>query len=330
MDIYQLKATLDKGKTFPVYVLSGEEEFLIREALSAIKAKLLKDTDINISLIAFEANESVASKVFDELRTRSFFANKNKLVVIENADLFVEKNRDKLEGYLLNPSHYAHMVLICKTWDKRTRLATIVEKAGAFIDCKKLNDRSLPGWIIARAQHYQKKVSPVVARRLIEDVGNNLAILDRHLEKLSIYAENKATIDEEDIDSLVGIDRTRTIFELTDAVAQRNVTLALKILQQMLVHGEDSSKIIGLLSWQIKRLWMAKQILKQGGSEQSVVAELKIVPLFARRFFEQVKLCSEEDLSKKHALLLETDISTKSSSLENRLLLEFLVYRLCT
>jgi len=127
----------------------------------------------------------------------------------------------------------------------------------------------------------------------------------------------------------VGVDRDRTVFELTEAVAQRNVTLALKVLIQMLSHGEDSARIISLLAWQIKRLWRAKQLLQQGENEQKVASELQIIPFFAKRFFEQVKRYSVEDLAKNHELLLETDVKTKTSSMNTQLLLELLVYRLC-
>ena len=42
------------------------------------------------------------------------------------------------------------------------------------------------------------------AQRLIDDVGNNLAILDKHLEKLSIYLGERTTISEQDVNALVG------------------------------------------------------------------------------------------------------------------------------
>jgi DNA polymerase-3 subunit delta len=56
---------------------------------------------------------------------------------------------------------------------------------------------------------------------------------------------------------------------------------------------------------------------------------LQVVPFFAKRFFEQVKLFAEEDLMKKHALLLEADVKSKTSSFGTQLLLELLVYKLC-
>lgn len=329
MDIYQFKALLEKDKKFPIYVFYGDEDFFINEAYSAVKTHSLKGTDPSLSLVEFKGDETSGGVIFDELRTLPFFASKNKLVAVEEADDFVEKNRETLEKYLQTPASHTSLVLVCNKWDKRMKLATLVDKVGISIECKRLKDHQLPNWIFTRAKHYKKNISPVAAQKLVEDVGNNLAIIDKHLEKLSIYLGEKATIDERDVDALVGVDRNRTVFELTDAVAQRNVAGAIKILGQMLTHGEDSVRIISLLSWQIKRLWRAKQILKQGGDDHKITAELQIVPFFAKRFFEQVKLYTEEDLMKKHALLLETDVKSKTSSFGTQLLLELLVYKLC-
>lgn len=329
MDVYQFKTLMKKDKKFPMYVFFGDEEFFIHEALSAVKANVLKDSDPSIALIELSGDEVSGGVIFDELRTLPFFTCKNKLVVVEEADDFIEKNREILEKYLLTPPGHAHLVLVCNKWDKRTKLATLTDKIGISIECKKLKDHLLPNWVQTHTKHYKKEITARAAQRLIDDAGNNLAILDKHLEKLSIYLGEKATIDERDVDALVGVDRNRTVFELTDAVAQKNVTSALKILSQMLAHGEDSVRIVSLLAWQIKRLWRAKQILNQGGNEQKVTSELQIIPFFAKRFFEQVKFYTEENLMKNHALLLETDIKSKTSSFSTQLLLELLVYKLC-
>lgn len=324
MDIHQLKE-----KVFPIYVFFGDEEFFIHEALSTVKACLLRDSDPGVSLIEFEGDEVTGGTLFDELRTVPFFASKNKVIVVEDADKFVEKNRQTLEKYLQAPASHSNLVLICSKWDKRTKLATLADKVGASVECKKLKDHQLSGWINARAKFYKKTITAKASQILIDNVGNNLAILNKHLEKLSIYLGDRAAIDEKDIETLVGIDRNRTVFELTESVAQRDTISALKILDQMLTHGEDSVKIISLLAWQMKRLWRAKQMVNQGVVESKIASELQVIPFFAKRFFEQVKLFTEEDLTRKYALLLETDIKSKTSSFNTQLLLELLVYKLC-
>ena len=95
---------------------------------------------------------------------------------------------------------------------------------------------------------------------------------------------------------------------------------ALKVLSQMLTHGEDSVRIISLLAWQIKRLWRAKQILKQGGDEHKVSTELQVVPFFCKNVSLSRSNCILKRSHEKHALLLETDVKSKTSSFGTQLL----------
>ncbi|MBM4055344.1 MAG: DNA polymerase III subunit delta [Planctomycetes bacterium] len=329
MDIQELKTSIAKNKNYPVFVIFGDEEFFVKEALTTIKNALSDNSDPSSPVIEISGNETPAPVVFNELRKRSFFQKNNKLVIVTNADNLVEKNKDSLENYLQKPSSHSNLILVCNKWDKRTKLSKLTEKTGSITDCQRIKDYQLPNWLITRAKHYKKTISLKTAQRLAEDVGNNLAILDMHLEKLSIYKDNKPTIDESDIEALVIADRNRTIFELTDAVAQKNISQALKILNQMLIHGENSVKIITLLAWQIRRLWRARQLLAQGKDENIISSELQIVPYFKKRFFDQVKNFTEHDLMKKHAVLLESDIQSKTSSFNKQLLLELLVHTLC-
>lgn len=80
MDIYQFKTLMNKGKTFPVFVFYGDEEFFIHEALTAAKANLLKDKDPSIALVEFNGNEISGGVVFDELRTVPFFPDRKSVV----------------------------------------------------------------------------------------------------------------------------------------------------------------------------------------------------------------------------------------------------------
>ncbi|MCF6150376.1 MAG: DNA polymerase III subunit delta [Candidatus Kuenenia sp.] len=329
MDIQELKTSIAKNKNCPVSVIFGEEEFFIKEAVTMIKTALIDKNDPNSPVIEMSGNDTPAATIFNELRKRSFFQKSNKLVIVINADSFVEKNKDSLESYLQNPSPYSDLILVCTKWDKRTKLSKLTEKIGRVVDCQKIKDYQLPNWLVARAKYYKKTINLKTAQRLAEDVGNNLAILDMHLEKLAIYNDKKNAIEESDIDALVIADRNRTIFELTDAVAQKNFSQAFKILNQMLIHGENSVKIITLLAWQIRRLWRARQLLAQGKDENAISSELQVVPYFKKRFFEQVKNFTENDLMKKHASLLESDILSKTSTFNKQLLLELLIYKLC-
>jgi DNA polymerase-3 subunit delta len=329
MDLEHLKKVISKGQISPVYLLHGEEEFFIRESLTLLKSAFLKGSDVSTSLMELDGREATGGAVFDELRTTPLFgATGKRMVVVENADDFIGKHSNLLEKYLDTHVPYSCLVLICKKLDKKTKLAKKINRISGDIDCKRLKEYQLDLWISLRARHYGKTTTPQAVQSLKECIGNKLSLLDKHLEKLSIYLDERTKIEEDDIENLVSVNRTRTIFELTDAMAQKNTERALKVLSQLLAAGEDSVRIISMLAWQIKRLWQAKHILNKGGKAETVASELGI-RFYLREFITQTEHFTEASLQKKHEQLLLADFQSKTSGINERLLLECLVYKLC-
>lgn len=330
MDFEQLKKVISKGQFAPVYILHGEEEFFIRDALLLLKSAFLKGSDPSTSLTEFDGTEVTGAAVFNELRTTPLFgAAGRRMVIVENADDFIGKHKNLLEKYLEAHTSYSCLVLICKKLDKRTTLAAKVNRIGGEIECKRLNESHLSPWVSLRARHYGKAITPQAVQFLTEAIGSRPGLLDKHLEKLSIYLDKRPTIQEDDVENLVSVNRTRTIFELTEAMAQKNTERALKVLNQLLVAGEDSIRIISMLAWQIKRLWQAKQILNKGGKSETVASELRIHPYFLRDFIKQTEHFTETSLQKKYENILLADFQSKTSAMDGQLLLECLVYKLC-
>ena len=67
-------------------------------------------------------------------------------------------------------------------------------------------------------------------------------------------------------------------FDLTEALARKDIAQALKIFHFFYEMSEDITMIVGLLHWQLKRLWQAKKILAHGGGPNDVARTLRIPP----------------------------------------------------
>lgn len=333
MDFEHFKRVISKGQVAPLYVLHGEDEFFIRESLSLLKSMFLKGSDPSTSLTEFDgmdATDPPQAGIFNELRTTPLLGAAGKrMVIVENADDFIGKYKNLLEKYLETHAPYSCLVLICKKFDKRTTLSAKINRIGGEIECKRLNEFELSLWIQQRARHYGKTVTPQAIQSLMEAIGNKPALIDKHLEKLSIYLDKRPTIQEDDVENLVRVNRTRTVFELTEAIAQKNTEKALKVLNQLLVAGEEGVKIISMLTWQIRRLWQAKHILSTGKKAETVASELKINPYYLKDFIKQTGHFTEVSLQKKYEHILLADFQKKTSAMDEQLLLECLVYKLC-
>ena len=121
----------NKANNLPVYVVSGNEYFLKKQALNRIKKQFFleggvkegliefngKDTSSNFTVNQTEGNATQKVKVsalfndiFDEVKTAPMFG-KRKLIIVENADGFLAKYQEKVSEYIKNPFRINCMIL---------------------------------------------------------------------------------------------------------------------------------------------------------------------------------------------------------------------------
>jgi DNA polymerase III delta subunit len=93
--------------------------------------------------------------------------------------------------------------------------------------------------------------------------------------------------------------------------------------------GKKPYEIIGLLCWHFKRILKAKALLSKGSTENAIGQLLRIPRRNARDFFTQVRSFSSDQIEKKMALLLETDLSIKRPKYSPSLIMEFAIIKLC-
>ena len=66
---------------------------------------------------------------------------------------------------------------------------------------------------------------------LVDHIGNDLSRLKNEIEKISVNLSNRRTITEDDIENYVGISKEFNVFELQDAISQKNLPKAIRIIQ---------------------------------------------------------------------------------------------------
>lgn len=99
-------------------------------------------------------------------------------------------------------------------------------------------------WIVQRAKNRDVTLDVHAAEMLATRIGANAGQLEIELHKLVTAAGSSHPISKTLIEALVPLTRTGGIFDLSNAISERNLPLSLSILQQLLYQGESA---IGLL-----------------------------------------------------------------------------------
>lgn len=332
MQYAEFRAGFDPNQVAPAYVIHGDEYFFVREALAALRDGALKKSDRNMCCTEFDGSEVEPRALLDELRTMPFGGTR-RVVILSSPGKFLA-DEDKLEllrRYLLKPTPSSCLVIVADSWDGRTAAAKLLARHSVLIECKPLQWRMVQAWLMDRArQAYGKALTADACQQLQDSLGSDLMALDANLNKLALYVGNRQRIEARDVEAVVGSDRARTVFELTDAVSAGNARQAMAVLQQLLLHGASVGYVVSMLAWQFRRLWLAKRLLSKRATPDQIGSALHIsFPSLVDKLIQQARRMTEPALIANHDLLLKADIQSKTSTMSEELILECLITKLC-
>lgn len=319
-----------KAKRQPVYVVTGDEDFLKRRALHAIQELIVGDADPSFAVSAYAGDKADFATIKSELDTLPFLTDR-RLVIVEQADPFVTKFRGPLEKYVAQPSATGVLVLDVKSWPSNTKLAKLVPDAGTIVGKAPAAYR-LPAWCVEWAQsRYGKKLPADAAELLVELVGAQMGVLDMELDKLAAYAGDRPAIELADVDALVGRSRAANVFKIMDAVGEGKPAEALKILAELFEEGEAPLAVLGALGAQLRRLATAARLHKLGAGLDDAMDRAGVAkwPQARESARKQMKHLGWGRLDKLFDWLVEADAGMKGGSpLPDKLQLERLIVRL--
>src|SRR5262245_51291506 len=113
MDALSYLEKVAKTKPAPLFALTGDEDFLKRQARNKLVADLLEEADADFALSTYAGDVALWPTIRSELETLPFLAPR-RVVVIEQADPFVTAFRGQLEKYIADSSSRGALILDVK------------------------------------------------------------------------------------------------------------------------------------------------------------------------------------------------------------------------
>ena len=196
--------------------------------------------------------------------------------LLRDADLGPpDKDADILEGLLAwarsGAAETAVVVLYAPgSASSRTAALKRVASVGRVADVDSLKEQGrrhrhpVDLFIEKQLDALDRTIRPDAARGLRERTNDDLGRLADELEKLAAFVGERTSIELADVEATVAADGDTSIFDLTDAVGERNLPRALSALDTLIRHGEPPIRIHALLTRQV-RLMLQAQALQDAG-----------------------------------------------------------------
>jgi DNA polymerase III delta subunit len=340
-----------------VAVIAGEEEFLRSEAIEHLLKGIAKDTEIVTST---SENPTDLRNLLDDLCMQSLFGG-DRLFVIRDADELVKNHSEVLErffkqGVLNHPLVLEGASLVPKgrrAGSKTGLLGAIESLGGIVVTCGVLYDAPFQGkgppwqsplsrWLSDRARRYEKRLSLEDAYALHRQVGNKLRELDTELKKLAVFVGTRSAIREEDIMECVASGRQAGLFQVAEAVLDRDFRAALEQVDVVFERGivdfggrlvRDkhalAMMLVAAIAGRLRRVGQASEHIESGAPFEEAANAVKQPPFARDRLRAQLSAWrSSNDMREGVSELIELEGALKSGGGEPEVLISLCLTRL--
>ena len=188
----------------------------------------------------------------------------------------------------------------------------------------------LERWVQQCVQQKGGNISPQAAHLLAINVGNDLDILDNEIEKLVAFKgpDESAVIAPADVTLLSPYVAEASIFDLVDALGNRNGKRASLLLQQKLNEGTDPFYLFSMFVRQFRLLIQVKELAEAGYRPQGISRELKLHSFVVGKLYQQARGFGQRELEQIYRRLLEVDVDVKTGQADMLTALDLLVANL--
>lgn len=314
---------LAKKNFFPVYLLHGEEDFLIGEGSEAIVQAALADDQRGFNLDVLYGGEADTRDVVSHASSFPMTAERRVVVVREVERL---SQPDILANYIEHPSPSTCLVLTSSKPDFRKKPFLTAKKHAFVVECKPLWENQVPAWITRRVKKEKREIHPDAASMLAAYVGTSLRELSNELEKLFLFIGDRKSIGVDDVAAVVGVSKEFSIFELQWAIGMKDTRKATEVLERLMESGEQPVVMVAIMTKFFQTVWKLLDARRRNVPPAEQLMQAGAF-MFQEKYREVASRFTVREVEDAFLALSEIDEKLKTSGGDPKLLVQTFIVR---
>jgi DNA polymerase-3 subunit delta len=261
-------------------LLFGDDTYTMKKNLDL----LLKTNEINQEDIeTYDYEEDGIEKIITSAMTLPFLSEK-KAVIMRNCSFLTDKrNLSKEDNETLtrycsytNPTTLFIMLAPYEKLDSRKNIVKYLTKA---IDNKQFSSSKESSTIYEYIQDEVRKnglsIDPLALTQFVNRIGNNTVMLENELQKLITYSLNKKSIDSDMVYEIVTKDIDDNIFDLVNAVTNREISKAMDIYNDLKSIKIDPIWMLASIGNKLQEILYTKELLRLNYRKEDIMKYFK-------------------------------------------------------
>ena len=297
------------------HLFHGQDTYSQRETLAALLAKE-GDPDM-LSLNTTRLSNRITFAELQSACDAMPFLSRVRVVLVE--DLFSSSPdkalMEKLEAYLPQLPNTTRLIFLeSQSLSDNHRIIRLAQekKIGYVRKFEQPKGGDLERWVRTHVEDRGGRIAPQAAALLATNVGGDLQALTNEIEKLVLYKGSEATIEAADVVLLSPYAAEETIFELVDALGNRQTARAAELFQEKVDEGADPFYLFSMFIRQFRLLIQARYLLDRGERAAGIAEQMKQRPFVADKLARQARNFTLPQLEQIYRRLLAIDVDAKT------------------
>ena len=275
---------IKNGNFEKIYLLYGTEEYLKKQYKNKIRTAICGNDTMNYSY--FEGKDCDAKEIVGISETLPFFADR-RLVIMEHTGFFKSAN-DMINEYVENVPDTTCLVFVESEVDKRGKLFKKIKDLGYVCEMAEQNQAALEKWVLGILNQNGMKITKNSMELFLKYVGSDMENISKELEKLICYCMGREAITDDDIEKVCTIQISSRIFDMIDAMSNKNRVKTLELYNDMMALREPPMRILFMLVRQFNIMLQVYELSNRGVSNGEIASKASIQPFIVGKIVKQL------------------------------------------
>ncbi len=244
-----------------------------------------------------------------------------RLVIVRDVDKMDAASLERLAGYARDPAPYTCLVLVATKMARNSKLYKAVAATGVTFEYTAPKRNEYAGEVVRLLRDRGKRIGTPAAQKLVDLVGRDLRRLDSEAGKLAAFVDAADQVTEADVAAVASASGDPSVFELTDAVGDRDTKRALRLLRRLLA-SETPYGIHAMLARHMRALVSARALSARGMSPDAMAPEIGMPPWQVRTVVRQAQRYEPSELADALRGLAAAEEEMKTSPTDVGLVIE--------
>ena len=320
-----LNEDLKTGKFKQIYLLFGQEAYLKKQYKERfIKAMVPEGDTMNYS--SYEGKKTDIKEVIDLAETLPFFSER-RLIVFEDTGFFKNGGNDLADYINDGMPDTTHFIFVENEVDKRSKLYKAVKAKGHIVELAAQDENTLRKWVSGLVRKEKKEMAQPDIAYFLNKVGTDMENITKELEKLFCYCLDRNVITREDVDAVCVTQITNHIFDMVNAVAEKDQRRALDLYYDLLALKEPPMRILSLMSKEYRDLYHVKELSRQGYARKEIASKAGLHPFVAGKYMDLAKRFQSGELRKVMEESADLEQRVKTGLMTDNLAVELFIVK---